>query len=118
MTDLSARAEQAKPDEARGLLEELARRVWGWDECPNGLDPDFWVQRWVTFNRRRNCEAYLDAAMMLVPEGWTWRIMPADSRTAWLVEVWQSDDEDDEFGARGVTPALAMIAAIARSQGQ
>lgn len=36
---LSTRAEQAKPDEARGLLEELARRLWGWNECPGGVNP-------------------------------------------------------------------------------
>lgn len=106
---LSHRAEQAKPEETRGLVEELWRRI-GEYEWEDGTV-------WRQLLDIDTPEAHLAATMMLVPDGWKWRIMPADSRTAWLVEVWQNDDEDGEFGARGVTPALAMIAAIARSQG-
>lgn len=49
MTDLSTRAESAAPEETRGLLKELACRIWARDYIPEGVDPDFWVKRWNRF---------------------------------------------------------------------
>lgn len=101
MTNLSTRAEQAKPDETRGLLELLMLSI-----------PD--TMRWgeprrKLWNARLDCEAYLDAAMMLMPEGWSYTIM-----RHWA-EVRHPIHRAMDCVGRAATPALALIAAIARS---
>lgn len=112
----ASRAEQAKPEEARGLLEEL------WDE----LAPKLWPKvthdlhcRAETFARLLDIntpEAHLAAAMMLVPEGaefgLNWSRMNVDmGGKNWRCHVGKER-------ASGRTPALALISAIARSMGQ
>jgi hypothetical protein len=60
--------------------------------------------------------ASLDAAMSLVPEGFTWRIMPADDEGHWLSEVWSIDNDGESEGhSRAATPALALTAAALRT---
>lgn len=82
-------------------------------------------ERWVTFERKIDAGAYLDAAMMLVPEGWHIEIkgprkylnIPSPVPNYWSanVETWSHEVQKMGWGA---TPALALCAAIARAGGE
>lgn len=100
----------------REALEALARRTWEWNECPAGVDPNEWVHRWVAFNKMLDLdcpEAYLAAALMLVPEGWGYMLWHSSSghRSATVYTT------DDDVTVDGATTALALCAAIERSAG-
>lgn len=105
---LSHRAEQAAPDEARGLLEELFLQP----RYAGRVNP-------ITFRLFLDIidtpEAHLAAAMMLVPEGWNWTC--ESEGAACVFRYPQKSDASDylEHQAEAATPALALIAAIARS---
>ena len=116
MTSLSTRAEQAKPDEARGLLEEL------WDE----LAPKLWPKvthdlhcRAETFARLLDIntpEAHLAAAMMLVPEGYTGAV---GFSAPYACGAHLFAPGGAMFKASDCqSPALALIAAISKAIGQ
>lgn len=111
---LSQRVEQAKPEDARGLMEELWRRI-GEYEWEDGIV-------WRQLLDINTPEAHLAAAMMMVPEGWflasLWQ--PASQNPVWRAEL--REGVSWEYGravvSRGsATPALAVIAAIVRSIG-
>lgn len=99
----------------RDVLEALARDRWGWDFAPKGVNPDEWVKRWNRFRRMLDAGAYLDAAMMLVPDGWENN----------MSLHWSTDNERNivctavigwvRIKAEADTPALALAAAIARA---
>ena len=107
---ISTRAEQAKPEEARGLLEEL------WDE----LAPKLWPKvthdlhcRAETFARLLDIdtpEAHLAAAMMLRDKAVP--LVLRDSTPIGPCVLYGA------YACNAATPALTLIAAIARSLGQ
>lgn len=113
MSDIATRAEQAKPEETRGLLGDLYAAIYqkqqGW-ASPVNLDQ---------FNARLDCEAYVDAAMMLVPEGYRmhldyWDTPNLQVSTA-ILRVWRAEPATLAVSGSAATPALALIAAISRS---
>lgn len=85
-------------------LRKLGEQVWDWAE------------RKARFHRFLDAEAWTDAALMLVPEGWLWRLMPSDTQGHWLSEVWADGTGDCEFGARADHPSLALAQAALRAQ--
>jgi len=113
---ISTRAEQAKPEEASGLLEELweihAKKLWakgvpGIDRLASTFSPILDIN---------TPEAHLAAAMMLVPEGYYEQISHVTA-DRWDVHLGYANRGPGRCGT-GCTPALALIAAIARSIGQ
>lgn len=132
--------EQASPD-VREVLELAFFAVFG-PKPPSEYDgrawtrnePDFspaweaWVKADVRFKRMLDAEAYLDAAMMLVPEGWLTRIVSFaegnDSTSVYWrcgLRTWDRDD-DGVVHPRGYicvsdTPALAIAASSLRAKG-
>lgn len=94
LTELAARCEAATgPDRELDALIESAI-------------PRFGLYRYT---------ASIDAAMTLVPEGWTWGVF--DDGTAW---VWPDERRDLLTGkqAKAATPALALCAATLRARAQ
>jgi len=109
MTDLTTRIEQAVEGEQRELLFAAAKEIWTWAYAPATVDPDLWAARWVKFNRLLNAEAYLDAAIMLVPEDMGWEVDSFDYTESTAV-IYGGGAGPRE--ARAGTPALAILAAI------
>jgi len=110
MTNLSTRAETAAPEEMMALLGELVdvlRPVW-WDTASDRRKT-FWQLASIP-------EAHLAAALMLVPEGWTW---DCDATAPECGIDWTLHHCASGRTVKGIadTPALALIAAIARSLG-
>ena len=68
------------------------------------------------FRRFLDVEAWTDAAFMLVPEGWLWRIMPSDLQGHWLSEVWADGTGDCDFVARADHPAIALAQACLKAR--
>lgn len=64
--------------------------------------------------------ASLDAAMSLVPEGYSWRVSAAQLGAVGTVIHPECEDLDDpytSFTAGGATPAIALCAAALKSRG-
>lgn len=118
---LSTRAEQAKPDEARWLLTELVNAV----DVSDSWDRERWRVWFQLCDSIDTPEAHLAAAMMLVPEGWRVSNMLEYESGGWAVYLAMRESPlttvgcPAKIGSPGAaTPALALIAAIARSLGQ
>lgn len=101
MTDIATRAEQAKPEEARGLLEELFLQP----RYAGRVDP----VAFRAFLDINTPEAHLAAVMMLVPEGWDWTLTSSGGPGPMAIT------SGNERYVVGATPANALIAALARS---
>lgn len=69
--ELATRAEQAGPNDQRHILELAWQEVYGHFPGSHESLP----ARTLLFARRLNAEAYLDAALMMVPEGRGFAIM-------------------------------------------
>jgi len=111
MTDIAHRAEQAAPEETRELLLELR---------PLARPAVFASGTFMALLDIDTPEAHLAAAMMLVPAGMTWGIFggeASDKPQAWL---WPDAKRNLLSGVScdATTPALALIAAVARLQEQ
>lgn len=125
MTDLPHRIEEARED-GRGLREldaEIARALGfgcvaqdpqasgdGWTAWEG---PHFRSGPWQPLPRYTTS---VDAALLLVPKGWLWRVLPTDCGKHWLCEVWTDTTPDNEFCTRAATPALAIAAASLLTQ--
>ena len=110
MTDIATRAEQAKPEETRGLLEELILHP----RYAGRVDP-------VIFGLLIGLdtpEAHLAAAMMLVPEGFSWSVIDrrTDPYCRPCAQLWKAEQSSTKQGD-AATPALALIAAISKAIG-
>lgn len=64
--------------------------------------------------------ASLDAAMTLVPDGWTaWELRSRRRMTAFVAEISRECDDDEEAKqGHAATPALALCAAALRARGE
>lgn len=122
---------EALGDERR-VMEALWNMTLGkvgkteWYDPREGIDctvSEETHERWVAFERKIDAGAYLDAAMMLVPEG------KASGGVKFNVEVWENSGVHAPHvratawvaGAErcyAATPALALCAAIARAGGE
>lgn len=65
------------------------------------------------FGRLLDAEAYLDAAVMLVPEGWNWSIC-GSFKEASVHRFHQG--KRTAFDGEAPTPALALLAAITKAK--
>lgn len=106
-TDLITRIESAGPDEQRELLIEAFIIVYPGDNR----------RLWSHFQRSLNAEAYIDAALMLLPEGLSARlyIHPDEAHC----DVYRGHPGAVLLGEaeRASTPALALLAAILKVGG-
>lgn len=116
MTDLIQRIEAAK-EPSKGYFTEAAKALWGWEGAPEEVDPDFWVARWVHFNKVLDAQAWTSAAEMLVPEGWGYSLhnpSVPDPDNAPSARTWGS--QCGTFQAYAAHPSLALLAAILRAE--
>ena len=110
LLELATRAEQAGVDEQRHILELAWQEVYGHFPGSHESLP----ARTLLFARRLNAEAYLDAALMLVPEGWfLWQLgeYTDNSPFIWHSTLWHRDADLPESSFTATTPALALTAA-------
>lgn len=102
---LAAQCEGAEASEQREFLKRAFRALPRVEEY-------YWQRSdWGLFNRLLCAEAFVDAAIMLVPEGLTALI---DTRCA-HARIYQSDGEVGHTGL-AVTPALALTAAALKAR--
>lgn len=119
MTDretLAARIEAAGVDEQRVMLCAAFQFLRGATASAN----EFWSDnpKPGAFHAKLNAGAYLDAAMMLVPEGWFVELeQHSSSWTATLSSALWYDDTRICRDAAAATPALALAAAAIRAGG-
>jgi len=115
---LSQRTATAQPDETRALLEEAYNAIHGkscdWFRYYGEIDQKHDAR---AFDNMLNAEAYLDAAMMLLPEEWTGLIPVRGGQyeDAWL---WPENGSMVRgYKAAAATPALALLSAICMARG-
>jgi len=113
-SSLAARCESATADEQRELIKSAADRIWGFSFAPENIHPDVWVKRWAKFNLMLNAYAYVDAVIMLLPEGLEWSAGRLLNGTS-VGSIW-CDDREHEFEVEASTPALALLAAILKAE--
>lgn len=104
----------------REVLEAL------WARLHDGKDA-YWCEWYASdgknhearyFLKKLDAEAYVDAALMLVPEGWSWQVSANPNISyATIVDPAMVDELDTGkmFSGCGPTPALALAAAIQRT---
>jgi hypothetical protein len=103
--------EAAAPGDERRVLEWLAT------ELAARRDSTF---NWRLWYRLLHAGAYLDAAMMLVPEGWGYCVEQERPTRACEASISPPGHEPWDYGSfsmEGSTPALALCAAIAKGIG-
>lgn len=86
-------------------LRQLGKQVWDWAE------------RKARFRRFLDAEAWTDAAMMLVPEGWLWEVQWIGHQTKGRVanaHIWKRFDQS-HFAA-AAHPALALAQACLKAR--
>lgn len=104
---------EASPDQQREVLEALFAKRFPDHYMPgrSGIGPS----RWAKFTAMLDAGAFVDAALLLVPEGWLigrlWQRNTRSGNKPWFAELWQPTT-DREVKAGADTPALAICAAI------
>jgi len=118
-SDLSAmadRLEAADASETRALLEEAWRKLRGDEYAHTGFN------HFYRFQALLDAEAYVDAALMLVPEGWGARLFFSEDRpdrelhcSATLARSYPTNAEvyAEKSGKNGDRSALALALAAA-----
>lgn len=112
---LSHRAEAAAPDEARGLLDalfEASDQTLRW--------PIDRIEQWNALLDINTPEAHLAAAMMLRQEGSLWAVgsMEEGPFARYLWPGSNGSYVGNYAEAKAATPALALLSAIAKGNGQ
>lgn len=125
---VATRAPAAKPEETTGLLEELFKALYPrpdrsdepeWQGPGTLREPLYhhWFTRINRFQKMIAAEAFIDAAMMLVPEDRALDCLKEGEIGSWYVNLRPRDWVSEWGYGKGETPALALIAAIAASKG-
>jgi hypothetical protein len=120
---LAERCEQAPAEEQREWLEQAFYAI---NEAPDyGTDERAeWVEKSRRFHRLINADAFLDAAMTLVPEGCLWRLEQRsgverrdgiEHRSFNALAGLFDFDGYSQLFAIAATPALALTAASLRA---
>lgn len=112
---LARQCEDAGADRQRDLLLSAGRLLLHdrQGRNVNGL-------RWAEFVSKLDAEAYLDAALMLVPEGWCWMAGERDPgrfRAHVNNNLHFGHPQREWYEVVASSTALALLAAILRSQG-
>jgi hypothetical protein len=122
LLELAERCEKAMAEQQSEVLEEAFRLC---DPPPARMYSNVLrlqtTRRWVEWNHRFGlftdklaCEAFLDAAMTLVPEGMVWGVDAyADHAEAIVRHLFTEGKE-----VRAAIPALALTAAALRARSQ
>lgn len=100
--------------DVREMLEAAFAQMYGLTLAARDWDALNWAPA-NRFRRFLDAEAYTDAALMLVPEGWRFRLMSSDFE-GFLAEVWNDGVDDCEFADRGPIPALAIAQAAIKAR--
>lgn len=127
--ELAGRCEAATADQQRELLTALFVEFFPEpDTTPvdlggglRGMSQQWlvWDQLHDRFDDMLHAGAHLDAALLLLPVGWTaWEIRSRGAMTLYVAELSrQSECEGENFTTgRAVTPALALCAAAIRAR--
>lgn len=117
---LATKAEKASPEEQRALLIEGWRDIFGMspDDDLSTDDRGKWWEHQANFIRKLDAGAYVDAAMMLVPEGYGIRVTPSSILLRGsTVIVWRHDGGCAKRGDSEML-ALAILAASCRALAQ
>jgi hypothetical protein len=134
LRELAERCEAATAGYQRRLLSEAYREIFGGPECIT-IDrwPGYQSPRWDAFHKKLEAEAFLDAAMTLVPEGWALTLLettdgdrrdhtgdPLANWQAALIEHKNTGYRVDQRGCwrqgLAATAALALCAAALRAR--
>lgn len=120
--------EQASPD-VREVLELAFFDIYG-REPDKAHIPEWnqWRDREIRFTRFLDAEAYTDAALMLVPEGWGFTVadywcdgdecgLPYYADCIDITRVKAGDYDAPVFEARSNHPALALASAALKAKG-
>jgi hypothetical protein len=116
--------EAAAPEQTREVLEALwyelrepKPEIWAVPYETPTPEYEAWNAKGWRFGDFLEAEAYVDAALMLVPEGWDYTLgREGDAHWAALFPVGHRGDPDDEILCSGTTPALALAAAIRKAR--
>lgn len=128
LLELATRAEQAGADKQREMLLLAWNATLGasdkpeWWDLRDGIEvlvPHSLHEIWRSFEAKLDAEAYLDAAMMLMPEGWNAQIGLLPARSRYWVELAKPEHDPllvgKYFGRTNSTLALALVAAVLRA---
>lgn len=113
MTNLPQRIEQAGADQQREMLELAFVAIHGRDPL-NVASAGKWQFRQATFYIMLDAEAYVDAALSLIPEGWGKDVADLEGGGS-ICHVWNDSIEQD-FGGHGKTWAFSIAAAALRAR--
>jgi hypothetical protein len=104
--------ETATAEQQHALLEAAWRKLRGDEYVKTG------VNHFYRFQALLDAEAYLDAALMLVPEGWETAIYLGGENTVVQMETEAMRQRMYFYPIEGLgaTPALAICAAILRAK--
>ena len=94
----------------RYLFQDIAMELWGGARLSDWDAEQARHEIWHRFFTFLQAEAWLDAALTLVPEGFDWAVFRTNGGLT--VHAWCGDCQD-HFGA---TPALALCAAALRAR--
>jgi hypothetical protein len=115
LRELAERCEAATAGYQRRLLSEAYREIFGGPECIT-IDrwPGYQSPRWDAFHKKLEAEAFLDAAMTLVPEGWFLNGVYENGEGKTYATLRKCNVGDVHGSA--TTPALALCAAALRAR--
>ena len=103
-------------DHTRAMLEEAWANFMARPE-PGNSGRYTWLSLHERFTSLLDAEAYLDAAMMLAPEGWEWCIDNWDGPSPTRCCAWgQFPNKGPGDNHYAETPALALLAAIMKAK--
>ena len=124
MTDLLNRIAVATVDQQRELLLEAFCAVHGDPVITHATGKIEFHPAWFKFSNILNTEAYENAALTLIPEGWRLSDLadqdPKDGKaTAHLVRIGRGYGPlpEDRSWAVGATMAIALLGAILKARG-
>lgn len=106
---LATRTEDASGND-RALFEEAFRAVIG---APSLYGSDSASMLWPRFIHLLDAEAYIDATLTLLPEGWCFEFAHCDE--SWAVVHEPAEPHAMQHRGEAATPALALLAACIRA---
>jgi len=103
-------------DHTRAMLEEMAEAKWGQTYRDAVIRDSKLFDLFARFDDLLDAEAYLDAAVMLVPEGWG-VALAVDPNGKTLCGLQRKNGAGyASASATAETPALALLAAIMKAK--
>jgi len=118
LSELIERCEAAAADDdISGLIDEAYRLV---NPVPRNGRTGGWLERYDPFERMLCAGAYIDAAMMLLPEGWNADAGFRPAKSLFWFRLARPEHDPllvgDKYCGRSCVPALALVAASLRAR--